>query len=131
MNRILNLTVVRQAMKYALVGVLNSLVGTGVYLLVLNVFGLDYRIANIISYMVGVTHSFLWTKFWVFPGSNRGKREVFCFLMIFLISFAIQNLTLVFLVESFHWSKFWAYLAAMAVYPLISFFGNKWVTFRA
>jgi putative flippase GtrA len=119
-----------QAIKYSVVGILNVAVGTGVFSFFAYILNVNYLIANAVSYAVGVIHSFLWNKFWTFKSKAGGRRELFWFVVIFLFSFGIQNLVLIFLKERLNFSKFWAYAAAMAVYPLISFFGNKYITFR-
>ena len=130
MNKLFNKETFVQAVKYGLVGVLNTLISLGVYSLFAYVFNFNYLLANTISYVVGVINSFLWNKLWTFKSKQNGSMEMVWFVVIFLVSFGIQNGCLIFFKEALKLSKFWAYVLSMPIYPLISFLGNKFITFR-
>lgn len=129
MIKVLNRETFIQAFKFGIVGVLNTLISLGVYSLFVYVFNVNYLISNIISYVVGVVNSFLWNKIWTFKSKEKGYMELVWFVVIFLVSFGIQNASLILFREALGFSKFWAYILAIPVYTAANFLGNKFITF--
>lgn len=77
----------RQSIKFAFVGLLNTAVDLGLYLLLtrLSLCFFDRRVlAKAISYSVGVLNSFIWNRNWTFR-SHAGVRRT-------LVPFVLANL---------------------------------------
>lgn len=117
--------------KFALVGVLNTAISLLVFYLLYNLFAIDYVVANFISYVAGVINSFIWNKLWVFhPENGNILREMLIFLLVFGVSYAIQYICLLLLVEHLGVNPNWAQLPAMGVYTLTNYILNRYITFK-
>ena len=82
-----------QIIKYALVGVLNTLVTLSTIFLCKSVIGINPLVSNAIGYVAGVINSFLWNKTWVFRSHDSYLREALIFLVGFILCYGIQFLT--------------------------------------
>ncbi len=132
-----------QFVKYACVGVLNTLVTLCVIYVCKVLFGVNPLVSNAIGYVAGVVNSFLWNKNWVFKTSGHYTREAVGFLVGFLICYGLQFLTVWLLsyktpLREFEMSIFaftlsgygLATLLGNVVYTLTNYAYNKIVTFR-
>ena len=81
-----------QIIKFSLVGVLNTLVGYGVFFIAS--MYINYLLALIIAHIVGVTHSFFWNKYWVFRSSKNKIREFLKFYSVYgiMLFMALKSL---------------------------------------
>ncbi len=143
-TRILRNTALIQFVKYACVGVLNTLVTLCVIYVCKVLFGVNPLVSNAIGYVAGVVNSFLWNKNWVFKTSGHYTREAVGFLVGFLICYGLQFLTVWLLsyktpLREFEMSIFaftlsgygLATLLGNVVYTLTNYAYNKIVTFRS
>jgi putative flippase GtrA len=121
---------IKQSVKFILVGVLNTLVGWGTFLIALWLFKLEFQTANIISYACGLTNSFCFNKFWTFKSKKFRNREIASFLFVFAAGFCAQFWLSVFLEDDRNWPPLLAFLAGNIVYTIIGFVGNKVLTFK-
>ena len=120
-----------QFSKFALVGALNTAISLAVFYLLYNLFSINYPIANLVSYIIGVINSFFWNKLWVFRrGSGNMVRESLIFLLVFAVSYSIQYISLWGMVEVAGINPNWAQLPAMAVYTIVNYLLNRYVTFK-
>ncbi len=132
-----------QFVKYACVGVLNTLVTLCVIFICKALLGVNPLVSNAIGYVAGVVNSFLWNKNWVFKTSGRYAREAVTFLVGFLLCYGLQFLTVWLLsyktpLKEFEMSIFaftlsgygLATLLGNVVYTLTNYVYNKIVTFR-
>ncbi len=79
-----------QFLKYAIVGVMNTLLTLVVIFVCKSVFGVNAYVSNAIGYLVGVINSFVWNRNWVFKSNGRFSRQAVHFIVGFLICYAIQ-----------------------------------------
>ncbi|MCM1518831.1 MAG: GtrA family protein [Pseudoflavonifractor sp.] len=132
-----------QFVKYALVGVLNTLVTLSVIFVCKSVIGINPLVSNAIGYVLGVINSFLWNKTWVFRSHDSYLREAAIFLVGFLICYGLQFLTVWVLsykspLNDFEWNIIGfvlsgyglATLVGNLVYTIANYIYNKLVTFR-
>lgn len=119
-----------QAIKFGMVGVLNTIVGFGTYTLCFYLFHMDDRLANVISYILGLTNSFIFNKFWTFRSSQKPFREIVFFFIVFLAAFGVQYTVYSALKVYLHMLPIFAYISGMVVYTVTGFIGNKLLTFR-
>lgn len=132
-----------QFIKYALVGVLNTLVTLSIIFLCKSVIGINPLVSNAIGYVAGVINSFLWNKTWVFRSHDSYLREALIFLGGFLLCYGIQFLTVWVLsykspLNDFEWNIFGfvlsgyglATLVGNLVYTIANYIYNRLVTFR-
>jgi putative flippase GtrA len=132
-----------QFVKYACVGVLNTLVTFIVIFICKSLLGVNPLVSNAIGYVCGLINSFLWNKNWVFKSSGEYWREAVRFFAGFLLCYGLQFLTLWLLsyqsaLKEFQLNIFAFTLSGYGiatvlgnvVYTLTNYVYNKVVTFR-
>ena len=135
-----------QLLKYAVIGVLNTLITLVVFYLLNTKMGLSDGISNVVGYIFGVINSFLWNRNWVFKTKNNFQRELVLFVCGFLICLALQLCVSWILLEGFGWKSLpddiipffpmqkagqnIVMVLAMIVYTLANYAYNRFVTFR-
>ena len=73
-------------LKFILVGIVNTLVGTGVMFLLYNVFHTGYWIASASNYIVGSVVSYFLNKYFTFQNKQKSVRMVILFLYLLPVS---------------------------------------------
>ncbi|MCR5261842.1 MAG: GtrA family protein [Candidatus Gastranaerophilales bacterium] len=80
----------KEFIKYCLVGVVNTLVGTTSAFIALDVFMLNYAISTAISYVLGIITSFLLNKKYTFHNTDKGNMQFVKFFLLMLPSFVFS-----------------------------------------
>ncbi len=119
----------RQEIRFVIVGLLNTLVGYGIYALLVFI-GLNYLISNTVATIIGVIHSYIWNRLYTFKSNNNVKKEIPKFISVYLISYIIGMITLYVFKDIFNISPYIAGLLNLVITTLISFFGHKYFSFR-
>jgi putative flippase GtrA len=114
--------------KFACVGILNTIVGYGAFFILSDYF--YYLLALILSHIIGVTHSFLWNKFWVFKSKQFKILEFAKFNLVYLFVLLANMVTLYISVSIFTFNPKIAQLAILPLITLISYAGQKYFSFR-
>jgi putative flippase GtrA len=117
-----------QIIKFCGVGILNTIVGYGVFFLLVNY--MYYLQALLIAHIVGVTHSFIWNKYWVFKSKKHLLLEFIKFNLIYAIVFVANAIALFVSVDLLQVNPRLAQLILLPVITLVSFFGQKLWTFK-
>ncbi len=141
-----------QGAKFILVGILNTFCDWGILNLLLIAAAVShgplYPICKGISFVVAVTNSYFWNKFWVFKktstsnnpaGRKSNRTELLQFLLVSLIGFALNVAMANFIVNRWgpHFdisAKLWATVGALGgtlAGFVWNFMGYKLVVFRA
>ena len=119
-----------QFIKFALVGVLNSLLHYIVFLALYRLVGMHYLIASAIGYCVGLLNSFLLNKKWTFKTVDVGKGyEFFKFVIVNIVSLTVNVVVLEVTVVVLHMAPELGQIVALACHTLTNFSGNKFWTF--
>lgn len=114
----------KKLLLYAANGVFNTAVTYALYLLLIR--AIDYRIAIILVYAVGICLSYLVNGIVVFQ--TRGRFEFFVLVYIGLL---LLNLLITWLlVERFAWSEAFAPLPAVVLVFVLGFAINKYIVFQ-
>ncbi len=133
-----------QLLKYAVVGVLNTVVTFIAIYVCKALLGLNPYASNAIGYALGIINSFLWNRSWVFASGGRIAREAVLFFIGVGLCYCLQLLCL-YLLETHtslgnsQWQPLGitvsgyavATLLASVVYTGANFIYNKLVAFRA
>jgi putative flippase GtrA len=136
--------VIFQAAKFALVGILNTLIDLGVlnFLILISDInkGLGYSIFKGISFTVAVINSYFWNKLWTFKKIKTAQtgKEFIQFLIVSLIGFGLNvgvaSLVVNTIGPQFGLSKeIWANVGAItatAFAMMWNFVGYKFVVFK-
>ncbi len=119
-----------QGIKFSIVGVINTLVSWIAFFTFFYLFKVDFRLSNVISYIFGVTNSFIFNKLWTFKSKEKRISEFFLFILVFFISFSIQYVATMFFKDTLKMHPTLAYISGNIIYTLTGFIGNKFITFR-
>ena len=124
---------IRQFFTFCVVGGVNTVFSLAV-IIGLSVWGgLHYTLANVLGYAAGLAVGFILHKTITFRGDAAAQKihkQFSKFLGVFFVSYAVQFLVLIALVQ---FGGIWDVLAqilAWSVFVIISFAGNRFVTFR-
>ncbi len=128
--------------RYALVGVLNTILSFGIFNFLLWVSGvtrgIEVTFFSAVTFAIVVTHSFIWNKFLVFQTKERAHREYVLFFSVSstvaLINVGIISLLVNGIGAPLGLSeKLWANISVLLTIPvsvLGNFFGYKLFVFR-
>ena len=116
-----------QLSKFSFVGILNTIVGYGAFFIFLTWF--NYLLSLIISHIIGVTHSYVWNKYWTFKSDGTQINEFVRFNSVYVIVFVVNALTLIFLVDTLNFNPKIAQLFVLPIITIISFTGHKYWSF--
>lgn len=119
----------RELIKFGVVGVGNTVL-TIIFFNIFVFFQINFLIANIIAYFIGMLNSYHWNKTWVFK-ANQAQREAFYkFIIVNLFVLGINNLVLYFGVNMLHFSPFISQMMGTVVGMAVNFLLNRSWTFK-
>lgn len=115
--------------RYLVAGVVNTAVGYAAFLAFFWGIGLGARLANALSYAVGLMVALLLNRLYVFKGATFSAGAVLRFGVGFGLAYALNLATLNGLLAA-GWRAEIAQIGAMAVYT-VGFYGvNRWWVWR-
>ena len=118
-----------QIIRFLFVGGLNTMVGYGIYALLIYL-GVNLYIANTISTIIGIFHSYLWNRYFTFKSKEKALAEIFKFISVYVVSYSLGMLTLFISSKVFNIDPYVAGLINLVITTLISWFGHKYFSFR-
>lgn len=134
---------VLQFIRYALVGVINTMVTLVVILVCKSLLGINPWVSNAAGYVAGFINSFIWNKLWVFNSHNKVIQEalkffggfLICYGLQFVVTFLLTDCTILgdmeWKIRDFTLSGYGvATIIGMVAYTLANFVYNRMVTFR-
>lgn len=131
MSKLLQRRVVRQFVKFGIVGVSSTAIDWGVFYFLNSFFGLYYLLAKVLSFLVAVVNSFFWNRRWTFRSRSQQKAQEFSkFMFIYTLSLAINAGIMFLAVDFLHWRKIFSLIAATGFTTFWNFFANKFWIFR-
>lgn len=122
---------VKQAIKYGVVGVSNTLITAIVIWIMMKLLGFSDVVSNMVGYIAGVLNSFVWNKQWTFQSSAGWVGSAVRFGIVFGICYLLQLGLLMYLNKHLSIDPYYNQLLAMAFYTVINFIMNKFYTFKA
>ena len=84
-NKIIDMATI----KFLMVGVINTLVGTGVMFLLYNVFSASYWVSSAANYIVGSVVSYFLNKYFTFQNKEKSMVQVLKFVVNISICYLI------------------------------------------
>ncbi|HJA88269.1 MAG TPA: GtrA family protein [Candidatus Parabacteroides intestinavium] len=120
----------RQAIKFGIVGVGNTLITALVIWIMLKVCGFSDYVSNITGYGIGVLNSFVWNRCWTFHSAAGWRRSAVRFGIVFGISYLFQLGVLFVLNATSGIDPYYNQLLAMVFYTIANFILNKIYTFK-
>lgn len=122
----------RQFIKFAVVGTINTVLDFGVYLGLTRWLHLHYLVANLLAFILAASSSFILNKYWTFRDNRLDglTYQYIKFLTVSLVGAALTELTLFTLVHFLKTHDLLGKVMAIAVVTFWNFFANKHWTFR-
>ena len=131
LNKLRQHELLRQFIKFCLIGVSNTAIDFVIYLLLTRSLGLYFLWANIISTLVATGSSFVLNKLWTFKNFEKGViRQYVKFILVNLVYFLLYN-SIVFM--AVHWGQIYdlyAKAGAVLICLFWNFGANRYWTFR-
>jgi putative flippase GtrA len=121
---------VAQFMKFAIVGVSNTLLFLGTYTLLYKVFDVYYLLASAIAFAVGATNGFLLNRAWTFQGHKGDALTPVRWIVVQGCGLGLNELLLYVCVSALGIDALVAQAIAIAVVVVLTFFANRAWTFR-
>lgn len=122
--------ILKQFIRFSLVGVSNTLISLGVYYL-LYFFGVHYLIANTIGFIISVFNAYYWNNKYVFKKTQDGHLKPFVkTFLAYGTTFLLSTGLLFVLVQCAGVSEIIAPIICLAVTTPINFFVNKFWAFK-
>jgi putative flippase GtrA len=119
----------REIIKYAVAGVINTFVGYAVFWIALRQMGLDPAVANTIGYAIALFISFILNKLYVFSNSQPFIITAGRFAIAFFMAFSLNQLVLLILLRMYFLTAEIAQIFAMASYTLFFYLLSKYFVF--
>lgn len=121
----------KQFIKFSLVGLLNTAIHYGVFYVTYTYMGIYHLLASTIGFCLAVTNSYIVNRFWTFKTRGSKKRREFPkFITVNLLTLSINLGSMALLVERLAMDPRVAQLASIGLTLSINFLGNKFWTFR-
>ena len=124
---------IQQAVRFGLVGVLNTLIDYAVYslLLLIPFVRENYVIAQVAGYSAGLANSLYCNKRWTFAQKERiSKSQLIAFLVINLAALGVSTAVLVMAQEWLGLGPYLGKIVATVFSMGVNFLGNKIIVFK-
>lgn len=118
-----------QFIKFNCVGVLNTLIDMGVYGL-LTYFGCNIFVAQSISFVCGLTNSWIFNSRWTFSDKKITGKRLLLFIIVNLVSLGIQMTALWIGTTKMGWHPMVAKVVAVPFGLIVNFLGNRFIVFN-
>lgn len=122
--------------KFILVGIVNTLVGTGVMFLFYNVFHFGYWISSASNYVVGSIVSYLLNKHFTFQNKSRSPKVLVRFVLnitvCYLVAYGVAKPVVRMLLSGMSAAiqDNGAMLMGMCVFVVLNYLGQRFFAFR-
>jgi putative flippase GtrA len=123
---------IRQAIKFLSVGVLNTALDAGSYLVLTHWLGFAMLpvLAKVISYSVGVLNSFIWNRSWTFRSEASAWKTLAPFVLVNLLALGINAGAMHVCLDVFGLPELLSLVLATGVAFLWNFAVSKFVVFK-
>lgn len=124
------------AIKFLIVGVINTLVGTGVMFILYNFFSVNYWISSAANYIIGSLVSYFLNKYFTFKNNEKSLKQILrfivnigiCYLMAYGAAKPLVSLLMSGVNEKIQGNI--AMLAGMCLFVVLNYFGQRWFVFK-
>ena len=122
---------IRQFVKFSLVGVLNTLIHYAIFYICYALLDFYHLLASTIGFCVAVVNSFFLNKYWTFGSQSPDLGRQFSrFISVSLLALLVNLATMALLVEWLMFDPLIAQLGAIGLALGVNFTGNKLWSFR-
>jgi putative flippase GtrA len=118
---------------FCAVGIVNTLAGLSVILILSEILGVHYILSNILGYGVGLVVAFILHRRITFKLNARDdviKNEIGKFTLVFIICYLIQLGCLYLFVEKIGIYQSYAQFLGLGIYTVLNYIGHRIFTFN-
>lgn len=132
MKKVLHSTII----KFLLVGVFNTVIGSAAMFLLYNLAGCSYWLSSAANYIIGGIVSFFLNKYFTFQNYERSWRQVFRFAVnvaiCYLLAYGIAKPVVLYILDgqAVKVQENAAMLVGMCLYTALNYFGQRFFAFR-
>ncbi len=125
-----------EMLRFIIVGLINTLVGSGVMFIAFNLFNLSYWVSSALNYVIGSICSYLLNKYFTFKSNSKSAREILVFIVNILICYLVAYglarpiSRLIFSGLEQNIQDNIALLAGMVVFTGLNYIGQKFFVFK-
>jgi putative flippase GtrA len=119
----------RAPIKFAVVGVANTLAGLFLIYLCKWLLGFGDVMANTCGYSIGLALSFILNRGWTFRHSGPVLPALALFLAIFIMAYLSNLATVLVAINSLEMNSYLAQASGILPYTVIFFFGSRYIAF--
>ena len=122
--------------RFIIVGVINTLIGTSIMFIAYNVFEYSYWVSSFLNYFIGSLVSFFLNKFYTFKKTEKSLREVVLFIVnigvcYFLAYFVAQKaIAFVLSAQSDVMIDNVAMIVGMCLFVVLNYIGQRLIVFK-
>ena len=122
--------------KFILVGIVNTVVGTAVMFIAYNAFHLSYWISSAANYVVGSVCSYFLNKYFTFQNKEKSPVILLKFVVnitvCYLIAYGGAKKLILFLLSGFskQWQDNVAMVCGMGLFVILNYFGQRFFAFK-
>ena len=126
----------KTALKFLLVGVINTLVGTAVMFLFYNLLHLDYWVSSASNYIVGSMVSYFLNKYFTFKNTSKSVKQVLLFILnislCYFLAYGIAKPLTAYILSaaSLNIKENIAMLVGMGLFVIFNYFGQRFIVFK-
>jgi len=132
-ERLLQKALVREVIVYVIFGVFTTIVGFGTYSLFIHL-GLSVFVSNTLSHFLAIIFAYVTNKIWVFKALTFTTKQIviefFKFLSSRLLTYVIDTVLLIVLVDLLFYDPIWSKIATSVVVVILNYFASKLVVFN-
>lgn len=122
--------------KFIIVGIINTVVGTSVMFILYNVFSVGYWMSSAANYIIGSIVSYFLNKYFTFQNREKSFKQIILFVinisLCYLIAYGVAKPMVAFILNQYN-EKIQgniSMLAGMGLFVILNYFGQRLVVFR-
>ena len=126
----------QKLLRFILVGIVNTLVGTGLMFILYNIFSVNYWISSASNYIVGSIVSYFLNKYFTFQNKEKSWRQILSFVInitiCYLIAYGAAKPVVSWIFSGFN-EKIQgnlSMLAGMCLFVAMNYLGQRLFVFR-
>lgn len=122
--------------KFIIVGIINTVVGTSVMFILYNIFSVGYWMSSAANYIIGSIVSYFLNKYFTFQNREKSFKQIILFVinisLCYLIAYGVAKPMVAFILNQYN-EKIQgniSMLVGMGLFVILNYFGQRLVAFR-
>ena len=122
--------------KFIIVGIISTVVGTSVMFILYNIFSVGYWMSSAANYIIGSIVSYFLNKYFTFQNREKSFKQIILFVinisLCYLIAYGVAKPMVAFILNQYN-EKIQgniSMLVGMGLFVILNYFGQRLVVFR-